>query len=141
MGTLCRLKGQDGEPGEECEFAASCPYLAQFRDTAPAIRILPHANLFVARNKDLPSPDLIVVDERFWPNAVVHTRLALDRLTEAGRWRHRPRKGEAPWKASDRTDGGGGFRHPGAQCFPGWPRPSDRCHRRGLRERGSDRVG
>jgi hypothetical protein len=33
----------------------------------------------------------------------VHTRLALDRLTEAGRWRARPRKGEAPWKASDRT--------------------------------------
>ena len=87
MGTLCRLKGQDGEPGEECEFAAVCPYLAQFRDTAPAIRIMPHANLFVVRNKELPRPDLIVIDERFWPHAVVHKRLALDRLTEAGRWR------------------------------------------------------
>ena len=141
MGSLCRLKGKDGEPGEECEFAASCPYLAQFRNTAPAIRILPHANVFVVRNKDLPAPDLIVVDERFWPNAVVHTRLALDRLTEASRWRHRSRKGEARSESQRPHAGGGGFRHPGTQFLCRWPRPSDRCHRRGLRERGCDRVG
>ena len=103
MGTLCRLRGHGGEAAEECEFAPRCPYLAQFRDTAPAVRIMPHANLFVVRNQDLPTPDLVVIDERFWPGALMHKRLALDRLTEAGRWRARPRKGEAPWKASERA--------------------------------------
>ena len=62
-----------GEPVEECSFAKSCRYLAQFRDTAPAIRILPHASMFVRRNKDLPAPDLIVIDESFWADSRLYT--------------------------------------------------------------------
>ena len=72
---------------------------------APAIRILPHANMFVARNKDLPAPDLIVVDERFWRNAVVHTQLGARPADRGGPVAASPRKGEAresraiaPWR-------------------------------------------
>ena len=91
MGHLCRLKGKGGAEPQECEFAKTCRYLAQFRENRPAIRILAHASMFVARNKELPEPDLIVIDELFWRDAVSHKRLALDRLTEVGRWHVRPR--------------------------------------------------
>ena len=56
MGHLCRKMGEGGLPAEECEFAKTCRYLAQFRDNRPAIRILPHAAMFVRRNKALPDP-------------------------------------------------------------------------------------
>ena len=39
----------------------------------------------------LPRPDLIVVDESFWGDTVMHPELALDRLTEAGRWHVKPK--------------------------------------------------
>ena len=47
-----------------------------------------------AATRELPAPDLIVVDEAFWKAALPAkpVRLALDRLTETGRWRVRPRK-------------------------------------------------
>ena len=86
MGSLCRLKDR------RCEFEAGCRYLAQFRDSAPAIRIMAHAAMFAQRNKDLPRPDLVVVDESFWSGSLVHQRLALDRLTEVERWRARLKK-------------------------------------------------
>ena len=56
-----------------------------------------HTAMFVRRNKKLPYPDLIVIDESFWKAAIPAkpVRLALDRLTEAGRWRVWPRKGRA----------------------------------------------
>ena len=100
MTTLCRGKVNGIE--EQCEFAAECRYLAQFRDTGHAIRMFTHAGMFTQRNQALPTPHVIVVDESFWRNAVVHCRLALDRLTEAGRWRCRPRKGKSKRKAEDR---------------------------------------
>ena len=100
MTTLCRSKGEGQE--EECEFARECLFLAQFRDTGPAIRIFAHAAMFTPRNQLLPTPHLIVIDELFWRNAAVHARLPLDRLPEAGRWRFRPRKGEPRKKTEDR---------------------------------------
>ena len=86
--TLCI--GADGL----CEFAEKCRHLGQFRDTRPAIRIMAHTAMFVRRNKKMPYPDLIVVDEAFWKAAIPAkpVRLALDRLTETGRWRVLPRK-------------------------------------------------
>src|SRR4051812_10973473 len=86
MAHLCR------EGMQWCEFAAGCVYLRQFRDTSPALRIMAHAAMFVPRNQDMPAPDLVVIDEAFWQGSLVHQRLALDRLTEAGRWRAQPKK-------------------------------------------------
>ena len=100
MTTLCRSKGEGQE--EECEFAGGCLFLAQFRDTGPAIRISAHAAMFTPRNQLLPTPHLVVIDELFWRNAAVHSRLPLDRLPEAGRWRFQPRKGEPRKKTEDR---------------------------------------
>ena len=92
MGHLCRLKGEGGQPAEECEFAETCRYLAQFRDNAPGN---PHhaarRHVRAPQQGRCPTPDLIVVDEAFWRDAVSHKRLALDRLTEVGRWRVRPK--------------------------------------------------
>ncbi len=96
MGHLCRRKGENGQPDQLCEFAGKCRYLAQFRDDAPAIRVLAHAAMHVCRNQELPDPDLVVIDEAFWRDAVVHQRLAVDRLAEAGRWRARRRKVKKP---------------------------------------------
>lgn len=103
-GHLCKLKSPDGGETQYCPFYAGCRYLAQFRDDRPAIRIFSHASMFIRRNKALPEPDLIVVDEAFWQVAVPAkpSRLALDRVAGAGRWRSRPRKGESPFKAADR---------------------------------------
>ena len=92
MGHLCRLKAQDGGEPQHCEFASACRYLAQFRDDRPAIRIFSHATMFIHRNKALPEPDLIVIDESFWSGAVRNQTLALDRVAEAARWRVRPKK-------------------------------------------------
>ena len=102
MGHMCHLKTKDGQPSQYCEFFESCRYVAQFQDSGPAIRIMAHAALFVRRSKSLPNTDLIVIDESFWQGSLAHRKLALDRVTEVGRWRSRPRKGESPFKAADR---------------------------------------
>ena len=82
MTTLCRSKGEGQE--EECEFAGGCLFLAQFRDTGPAIRISAHAAMFTPRNQLLPTPHLVVVDELFWRNAAVHSRLFARPLARGG---------------------------------------------------------
>ena len=51
--------------------------------------------MFTHRNKQTARPDLIVIDETFWQGSLVHQRLALDRLTEAGRWRAQAEEGAA----------------------------------------------
>jgi hypothetical protein len=76
---LCRREHDDGPP-ELCEHYQSCPYIAQFRDQRPAVRVLSHEYLAIPAVA-LPEPDLVVVDERCWPVAVRHSSLALDRLT------------------------------------------------------------
>lgn len=78
--TLCRRKNPFGAT-ERCEHFATCPFWAQYRDEGPAIRILSHAALFTPRNRLLPEPDLIVIDEACWQAAVGDEALALDRLS------------------------------------------------------------
>lgn len=89
---LCR--SDEGIVTESCQHFATCRYQQRMRDREPAIRVLAHAALFTPRPQELPKPDLIMIDESFWPHGIRHQQLALDRLSEAGRWRVRPRKGE-----------------------------------------------
>jgi hypothetical protein len=62
---LCHHVHENGRD-ERCEFYDTCPYVAQMADKGPAVRFLPHQYLFVA-GEGLPKPDLVVIDERFWP--------------------------------------------------------------------------
>ena len=66
MAHLCRLKGKNGEPTRIASLQGNADIWPNFGKIAPAIRIMPHAAMFVRRNKRLPDPDLIVVDESFW---------------------------------------------------------------------------
>lgn len=83
---MCRR--QDPETGEyeTCEHFGSCPYVAQFDDPEPAVRIMAHENLFLPRNGGLPKPHAVIIDESFHTKALRRTDFALDRLT-AGLWR------------------------------------------------------
>ena len=82
MGHLCRLKARARPSRRNANSPIPAAIRPNFGKIGPAIRILAHAAMFVRRNKELPAPDLIVIDESFWRDAVAHMRLALDRLTE-----------------------------------------------------------
>jgi hypothetical protein len=79
-GHLCERRRQDGNI-ERCEHYRSCPYVAQFQDTSPAVRIMTHDYLFITRSTRLPRPDAVVVDESFHAKTVRVTSFAIDRLT------------------------------------------------------------
>ena len=66
---------------------AGCIYHGQFEDQKPAVRVFVHANLYTPRNKQLPRPGLIVVDEAYWTGAGKVKYLPLDRLDATERWR------------------------------------------------------
>ena len=48
-----------------CSHYHSCPYIAQFNDQEPALRILTHARISIRQPNDLriPTADLTIVDE------------------------------------------------------------------------------
>lgn len=85
-GHLCERRRKDGNI-ELCEHYHSCPYVAQFRDTSPAVRIMTHDYLFIKRSARLPKPDAIIVDESFHAKTIRVTTFAIDRLTLPRRWR------------------------------------------------------
>jgi hypothetical protein len=80
--TLCNGEG-DSAFGvvERCEHYDSCPYIQQLADTAPGVRIMSHQYLPLPRG-GMPTPDLVVIDERCWQVAVRHTTFAPDKLTK-----------------------------------------------------------
>jgi hypothetical protein len=81
--SLCHNK----ETGETCPYFASCRYLEQFADPAPAVRIMVHEYLGLPRQRGLPRPDLVVVDEAFWRVGITHRSLGIDRLTSVRKLR------------------------------------------------------
>src|SRR3954469_374844 len=81
-------QGVDPETGQEevCEHFATCPYVAQFDDPEPAVRIMAHEAMFLPRNSRMPKAQAVVIDESFHAKAMREANFALDRLT-AGLWR------------------------------------------------------
>ena len=92
MGHLCRLNGRGRaslpKSANSPKHADIWPNFARIGPQSASCRTPPCS---CAATRTMPDPDLIVVDEIFWRDAVSHKRLALDRLTEVGRWRVRPR--------------------------------------------------
>ena len=66
--TLCRSKSKTkGGPDEECEFAATCPYLAQLRHKGPGLLIAAHQYIpLTMEGLKEENIDLLIVDESFW---------------------------------------------------------------------------
>jgi hypothetical protein len=81
--SLCSNK----DTGQTCPFFGSCRYLEQFADPAPAVRIMVHEYLGLPRQRGLPKPDLVVVDEAFWRVGITHRSLGIDRLTSVRKLR------------------------------------------------------
>jgi hypothetical protein len=88
---MCRRVNRETGEEETCEHFATCPYIAQFDDPEPAVRIMAHENMFLPRNSGMPKPQAVVIDESFHAKAVRQTDFALDRLT-GGLWRSFGRK-------------------------------------------------
>jgi hypothetical protein len=84
---LCQRTDEETGETEACEHFATCAYVAQFRDSQPAVRILAHENLFLPRNPGRPKPQAVVIDESFHAKALRRTDFALDRLTAGRPWR------------------------------------------------------
>jgi hypothetical protein len=64
---VCHSPAVGGAPASWCPFHAKCKesgYVAQF-DTAPGLRIMPHARLILNQPNDLclPVPDVVIIDE------------------------------------------------------------------------------
>jgi putative DNA primase/helicase len=97
---LCRREFEDGTV-EECPFLSGCRYLAQFQDRSPAVRIFAHEYLCLPRQPGIPSPDLVVIDERFWHVAVQSRSMGLDRLTAARKLRLFKMRREDPGAVAD----------------------------------------
>jgi hypothetical protein len=71
--TLCYTKGEDGEPDQECEFRATCPYLRQFKGLEGGLLISSHQWLSIPAAVDalkLESIDVLFVDESFWQTLI-----------------------------------------------------------------------
>lgn len=83
--TLCKRR-QSGGRELVCEFYDDCPYIAQWQDTEPAIRIFAHNYLGLPRPKPdgrgLPEPDLVVVDESAVQKLIGTCSFSTDRLDD-----------------------------------------------------------
>ena len=81
--TLCKRRQSDGR-ALVCRHYDTCPYIAQWQDSAPGIRIFPHAYLPLPRprpeGRSLPKPDLVIVDESAVFSLTGHTSFGIDRL-------------------------------------------------------------
>jgi putative DNA primase/helicase len=84
---MCRRLDPETGESEVCEHFATCPYVAQFRNPEPAVRIMAHEAMFLPRNRGLPKPQAVVIDETFHAKALRQTDFALDRLTAGRPWR------------------------------------------------------
>jgi hypothetical protein len=100
--TLCERRSDDdwvsGVPAERCPYFEACSasgYLAQFADKGPAVRIMPSAYLPLPRGKLLPKPNLVIIDERFWPEAISQRDIGLDRLAASRPGRQYDRGGHS----------------------------------------------
>jgi hypothetical protein len=83
---MCRRVDPETGQEEVCEHFATCPYVAQFDDPEPAVRIMAHESMFLPRNGNMPKAQAVVIDESFHAKAERQTNFALDRLT-GGLWR------------------------------------------------------
>jgi putative DNA primase/helicase len=90
--TLCKrqLKGKEaerhGSTVELCPHFHECPYQRQIEDREPAIRVMPHARLFLPGRKDEErSPDIVTIDEAFYGAGLRGTVKLRDDDTQAGR--------------------------------------------------------
>jgi hypothetical protein len=78
--SMCRRVDPETGQEEVCEHFATCPYVAQFDDPEPAVRIMAHEAMFLPRNSGLPKPDAVIIDESFHAKAVREANFELDRL-------------------------------------------------------------
>ena len=83
--TLCKRIGPDGSE-LACEFFNDCPYIAQWQDTGPAVRIFAHNYLGLPRprpdQRGLPAPDLVIIDENAIQRLIVNCQFGLDGLDD-----------------------------------------------------------
>ena len=63
--TCCHTPASSGTSESYCSHYHSCPYIAQFNDQEPALRILTHARISIRQPNDLriPTADLTIVDK------------------------------------------------------------------------------
>jgi hypothetical protein len=71
-----------GVVDHRCPFLAECPYQQQFKDRAQ-IYLFTVQHICLDKRDEIPAPDLIVVDERFYPELVKVKELELDSLLKA----------------------------------------------------------
>ena len=81
MRLLCHRKNRRTKEVMLCPHFDGCPYLAQFRPDAPAVRFFAHEYLWTPSPAGLPRPDLIVIDESFALGGARHASFGIDRLT------------------------------------------------------------
>ncbi len=83
FGTLCKRR-QPGGRELVCPHYDTCPYIAQWQDTEPAIRIFAHNYLGLPRphpdRRGLPEPDLVIIDESAIQSLIDTCSFGIDRL-------------------------------------------------------------
>jgi len=78
--TLCRsMAGR-------CEFIDRCPWVKQWDDHGPGVRIWSHEYLHLPKLSDYPAPDLVICDESVVEVLSGGLQFAPDRLTETPTW-------------------------------------------------------
>ncbi|HAZ09085.1 MAG TPA: hypothetical protein DCZ01_11335 [Elusimicrobia bacterium] len=70
-----------------CQFYDRCPWISQWSDTTPGVRIFTHEYLFLHKLSPLPKPDLVIVDESFVETAVGRMDFLPDRLVQPAPWK------------------------------------------------------
>lgn len=76
--SLCELE-RDDDTVERCPHFATCPYVQQWSATSGRLVIFAHTYLRLPKAR-AAKPDLIVVDERFWPELAQTRSLPVERL-------------------------------------------------------------
>ena len=69
-----------------CEFYDRCPWVKQWEDHGPGVRIWSHEYLHLPKLSDYPPPDMVVCDESVVEVLAGGLQFAPDRLTEAPTW-------------------------------------------------------
>jgi hypothetical protein len=98
--TLCKRELRGREAAEEgaryelCPHFHACPYQKQIEDKGPAIRVMPHARLFLPGRKDEErAPDIVIIDESFHNASLrgldrYQPYIVIDRLAIGGAGQH-----------------------------------------------------
>ena len=83
FGTLCRRPSGDGRE-IICQYYSACPYIKQWKDRSPGVRIFAHVYLPLPRPRpeghSLPEPDLVIVDENAVSSLIGTCDFSPDRL-------------------------------------------------------------